>query len=409
MAILTGNQIGELRDMLCEVFNVDELIQLVRVRLNETLENIVGIKDQPKQNIAFDLIVWMEARDRTRELLVAVLTERPTDRVRRFCEPFLKPAGAGAAPVSVGMPDKTEILRRVVELSTLLELNRIWFQYLNAYKILHDTLHKLQDMQEALDQALERFKHQPANAVELQIIANTLEDDLVSTATAANQQTETPDEAEEWLQAFRQAVKSLRSSLAPPDLPGLDRSVEVLRALPNPRQAGLDRELVKCAERLRAEELVALMNIILAGLGQIPAPEADALQAGLMRFRTLCQQLTGLTADHRACQSVEISLAVVVSSIPITHDRVFRWPDVLAALLRVTARRPGDMTAARVAEYARAFDAASEPTTAATPFALLRERFGRLFSKTDEDLLQVTDKLIQEASLLEVRLKRFSL
>jgi len=409
MAILTGNQIGELRDILCDVFSVDELIQLVRVRLNETLENIVAIKEQSKQNIVFALIEWGEARDRTSELMQAVLMERPVERVRRICEPFLKPAGPSASPESAGLPDKSEILRRVVELSTLLELNRVWFQYLNAYKIMHDSLHKLQDMQEAIDQAVERFKHQTANAVELQIIANTLEDDLVATATSANQQTEAPEEAEEWLYAFRQAVVSLRASLAPPDLPSLDRSVEIMRALPNPRQAGLDRELVKCAERLRADELVALMNIILAGMGQIPAPEADALQAGLMRFRTLCQQLTGLTADHRACQSVEISLAAVAPSNPITHDRVFRWPDVLAALLRVTARRPGDMMAARVAEYARAFDSALEPTASAVQFALLRERFGRLFSKTDEDLLQVTDKLIQQASLLEARLKRFSL
>jgi hypothetical protein len=406
--MLTGNQIGEFRDILCEVFSVDELIQLVRIRLNETLENIVAIKEQSKQNIVFALIEWVEARDRTGELMQSVLIERPMERVRRFCEPFLKPVGPGASTVSTPAPAKTEILRRAVELSKLLELNQAWFQYLNAYKILHDSLHKLQDMQEALDQAVERFKHQPANAVELQIIANTLEDDLVNTATAANQQTEAPEEADEWLHAFGQAVVSLRASLAPPDFVSLDRSVEILRALPNPRQAGLDRELVKCAERLRADDLVSLMNIILAGLGQIPPPESDTLQAGLMRFRTLCQQLTGLTADHRACQSVEISLAAVVPSNSITHDRVFRWPDVFAALLRVTARRPGDMMAARVAEYARSFNTALEPTAGAAQFALLRERFGRLFSKTDENLLQVTDKLIQEASLLEARLKRFT-
>ena len=83
-------------------------------------------------------------------------------------------------------------------------------------------------------------------------------------------------------------------------------------------------------------------------------------------------------------------------------------PDVLATLLRVAARRPNDAKAARVAEYARAFDAAAAPNAATAQFALLREQFGRLFSKTDEDLLKVTDRLVQEAGLLEAHLRRFA-
>jgi hypothetical protein len=409
MAILTGTQIEELRDIICEAFGIDELIQLVQFRLDQPLENIVAIK-QPKKNIVFNLIEWLEARDLTRKLIEAVLANRPTvERVQQFCDPFLKSAGPGGSPVPGGPPDSKQIRDRVVQLSTVLEENRIWFQHLNAYKTLHDTLHKLQNMQAAIDQAVERFKHQPADTIELQIIANTLEDDLVATATTANQKTESPEEAGEWLHALDQAVHNLRASLAPPDLNSLKRSVETLSALPSPRQAALNKELVKCAKRLRADQLVDRMNIILAGLGQLPAPEADALQGGLMRFRRLCQQLTGLTADHGACQSVEISLAAVIPSNQITHDQVYGWPNVLADLLRIAARRPGDLMADRVKEYARAFDAALEAATAIKQFALLRDSFGRLFSKTDEDLLQVTDELIQQASLLDARLKRFSL
>jgi hypothetical protein len=148
------------------------------------------------------------------------------------------------------------------------------------------------------------------------------------------------------------------------------------------------------------------MDGILVGLGQ--APHAEELRTGLTRFRTLCQQLAALIVDHDSCQDVDTSLAAVVGSGEVTHDRVFRWPDVLATLLRVAARRPNDAKAARVAEYARAFDAAAAPNAATAQFALLREQFGRLFSKTDEDLLKVTDRLVQEAGLLEAHLRRFA-
>jgi hypothetical protein len=406
MSLLTGQQIGELRDLLCERFALAELIQLVRIRLNETLENIVAVKEQSKQNIAFALIEWLEARARTREFLQAVRDERSgVEQVRRFCDLLLTPVGPGDPSSPGGSPDSNQVRVRVIQFSAVFGQRRDWFRYLNALKTLHEVLHKLQDMQEGIGQAVERFRRQPANALELRIIADTLEDDLVADAAAANQNTEFPEDADEWIGAFGRSVGELRSALDRADLATLDRAVEALRALPN-QQAGLNKELVRCARRLKAEELVARMDGILAGLGQIP--EAEELQAGLTRFRSLCQQVAGLTVDHDVCQDVATFLAVVVGPGEVTRDKVFRWPDVLAALLRIAGRRPNDPKAGRVAEYARAFDAAAEATLAAAQFALLREQFGRLFSKTDEDLLKVTDKLVQEAALLDARLRRFT-
>jgi hypothetical protein len=302
-------------------------------------------------------------------------------------------------------PDADQVRKRIIEFGTVLRERLVWFKYLNAYKTLHDVLHKLHDMQEAIVQAVDRFGGQPNNPVELQNIVNVLEDELVADASAANQNTEDPADAGQWLAMFAREVKNLRAALHPADLDALDRAVQALGALPN-RQAELNKKLVRSARRLLGDDLVERMDGILAGLGQIP--EGAELQAMMTHFRALCQQLAGLTMDHDACQEVETSLAVAGGLGKVTHDEVFGWPNVLASLLRIAARRPSDPKAARVAEYARTFKAAADPSAAAGPFALLREQFARLFAKTDEDLLKVTDKLVQVAALLDARLRRFA-
>src|SRR5262245_6057491 len=145
MALLTGQQIGELRDLLCDVFKLAELIQLVRISLNETLETIVAVREQSMQNVAFALIEWVEARDRTRELLQAVRAERSgVERVRRFCDPLLTSAGPGGGPSAPAPPE--QVHTRINEFSTVFGQRRDWFKFLNAYKALHDVLHKLQGL-----------------------------------------------------------------------------------------------------------------------------------------------------------------------------------------------------------------------------------------------------------------------
>jgi hypothetical protein len=167
----------------------------------------------------------------------------------------------------------------------------------------------------------------------------------------------------------------------------------------------LNRELVQCARRLQSDDLVERIDGILAGLSQIP--DGATLQPIMTQFRTHCRQLAALIEDHNACQDADTALAVV-GPASVTHDRLAGWPDVLAAMLRIAARRPDDPRAGRIAGYAREFDAAADANQAAAPFALLRGDFGRLFTKTDDDLLKVTDKLVQEATRLDDQLGKFS-
>jgi hypothetical protein len=412
MPPLTGQQVGDLQRIVCNAFSVDELAQLVRMRLNETLENVVAVKEQSRPNIVFALIEWLEHRGRMRELLQSIRDERSqVAEICQFCDPLLAAnnvtvgangqAGAGEAT------DARVVLVRVVEFRTMFNDRRTWFDRLNAYKTLHDVLDKLQDQQVGIAQAAQRFHRTPQDTLELTVIADKLEDELIADAKSALPKTEFPEKRGKWVAAFEKAVQSLRLALMVPDMAALDRAIEVLATLRN-QQAGLNEELINCVKRLSTDELIAKMQSILGGLGQIPAAKADDLRVGLTKFQELCLQLAALTLDHDACQEIDTSLAAVEPE-GVTQERIFQWPDVLAALLRIAARRPQDQKAARMADYAKAFDKAADAKAATNQFTLLKIQFGRLFNKTDEDLLDITTALVGEANLLGVKLEGFAL
>jgi hypothetical protein len=407
MPLLTGPQTEELQKLLTTTFRLDDLAQVVRFKLDLVLENVVAVA-RPLPDVTFDLIEWMEYRGRTRDLLRVVRDARSgVPEVCRFCDPFLSaPPDPAAAPGAGGPPDPNRVLGLVVAFRAVFEERRIWFDRLDAYKTLHDVLHNLQEQQVAIRLAAQQFRAPPNDALALRIIADTLDDDLLSRAKQALPNTEFPDKQGKWVRAFEQAVRGLRAALDAPDPGALSRAVDVLGTLHN-QQADLNAELVSCAKRLRTDDLVQRMEAILAGLGQGAAERAAGLRVRLTRFTASCQRLAALALDHDACQEVETSLAVVPAN-GATRDAVFQWPDVLAGILRIAARRPDDRMAARMAEYARGFDTATDPKAAPAQFALLREQFGRLFYKTDKDLLAVTGTLVRDAEQLGTELGGFA-
>jgi hypothetical protein len=405
MPSLNGQQFGELRDIVARVFKIDDLVQLMRVELNVPLGEIVAVQ-RPMLNVAFDLIEWLEPRERTLDFIRALRKNRAdVPDVVRFCDPFLgaAPVGGGAGgPSAPGAPGDANAVALVIEFRAVFEQRRLQFGYLNAYKALHDVLHKLQDQQVAIAQAVQRFRAAPTDPLELTRIAAQLEDELVTMAKDSLPNTEFPDEQGEWVKSFENAVRELTAALDPPDLERLGRAVTVLAVLHN-QQPALNQELVRCAKRLRTADLVTRMERILAALGA----KAAGLRARLTRFADLCQRLTALTIDHDACQIVEPLLATVTAPA-VTRDQIADWPETLAAVLRIAARRPKDTMAARLARYATGFDAATDAKAATGQFTLMREQFGRLFNKTDEDLLSVTDNLVREAELLGIELRGFN-
>lgn len=403
--MLNGQQLESLIDMLGKYFSLADMIQLVKFKLDTTLEEVVGVSGQAKRDVFFALLEWLEHRGRTVVFLQAVLADRQIAELTQVCNSLLSSLGTVGTVQPVQPIDANKVTALVVEFRTAFKIRFEWVKCMNAYKRLHDALHDLGAMQSAIEQAAGQFKKDVNSSIQLQTLVDTLEDDLVAEAADANKETEEADDNRVWIDSFALAVKNLRASLTPPDFEKIEQAVAALKSLPQSQQAGLNEEILACARRLKAEELVALMDGVITGLGQIP--NATDLQASMTRFRTLCQQLGGFIADHNACQKVDTSFGAVVDASQATADRVFQWPNLLAALLRISARRPNDPKAKRVGEYARAFDQAVDAKSAATSFALLRPQFQRMFMQTDKDLLEITTGLVNEATLLDSKLGRF--
>src|SRR5262245_50055129 len=100
MPVLTNQQIGELRDLLVQVFTTSEgLVQLMQVEMGVTRRGIVSV-ERGLLYVAYDLIEWLEPREKTLEFLRALRKVKgDVPEVVRFCEPFLGVGPAsGAAP-----------------------------------------------------------------------------------------------------------------------------------------------------------------------------------------------------------------------------------------------------------------------------------------------------------------------
>ena len=284
------------------------------------------------------------------------------------------------------------------------------FRYLSGFKQLHEGLHNLQAKREAISQAAERFKQDPNNPFEIENIGEDLIEDYKA-AVKSTALLEDPSDAG-WVEAYGRTVSSLRNAVTGRDLNALSSIVEVLRALPN-QQAGLNAELVKCAKRLKPLELVNLMDVILPGLnpdgGFVPSFIAE-FRDRLNRFRALCDNLSVLIKDHDCCQRVETSLAQAETVANVASARVPGWDVVKADLQGLTSRRPADTLANRVVQLAASFESTAglspqDPKLIGNIFALLIERFRRFFLTLDEELLDMTNSLVQEAGILDAQLR----
>ncbi|MBP3958702.1 hypothetical protein J8F10_25940 [Gemmata sp. G18] len=99
MGILTGRQIGLLRDCIAKHFTLEDVIELVRVELNEQLRGMVALEGRNLKSVAFDMIEWLEARERIPDLLRAIRQDRAgVSDVVEFCDDLLlSPGGKKSA------------------------------------------------------------------------------------------------------------------------------------------------------------------------------------------------------------------------------------------------------------------------------------------------------------------------
>jgi hypothetical protein len=91
---LTGAQIGRLQGLLGELFNQEELEQLVRVSLDEDLYTRLAPRGETLGSTIFHLLTGLERLDLTEQLLAAACRERPRSADLRAFHDLL----TGASP-----------------------------------------------------------------------------------------------------------------------------------------------------------------------------------------------------------------------------------------------------------------------------------------------------------------------
>jgi len=93
MAALSGKAIERIKSALLAAFDRAELVQLVRIGLDEKLEAIAGAGTLDA--VAYDLVVWAERHERLGDLLAAAQAARPKNA--QFVA-LAAELGGGAAP-----------------------------------------------------------------------------------------------------------------------------------------------------------------------------------------------------------------------------------------------------------------------------------------------------------------------
>jgi len=401
-----------LKAILLDAFDLAGLKELVREHVRELppkLEAFVPVNES-LDAVVVELIEAVEQRSLVAQLVRGIQEMRSTrPDVRALATELGLSSASGVAPSATSeLP--AAVKDNVIRFNERYVQRREQFRYLSGFKKLHEGLHNLQSKREAISQAAERFKQNPANSLEIEMIGEDLKEDYES-AVKSSTSLEDPADAD-WVEAFGRAVTSLKDAVTKRDLDALSGIVEALRTLPN-QQAGLNSDLVRCARRLKPLELVTLMDTILAGLdpsgASVPAFMAE-FRERLNRFRALCDGLSRLISDHDACQRIETSLAQAETVAVVTPDRVPSWESVKADLQGIASRRPDDTLAVRVAQLPASFESTAklspnDPKPAGDILAILVDRFRRLFHNVDEELLAITSDLVQEAAYLDVQLR----
>jgi hypothetical protein len=387
---LTGQDIDEFTKIICESFDRDELAYLVRTKLNTNLDDTVAPGAAMKLT-AFRLIDDLNRRERVLELIQVVRNARPNvAAVQEFCNPVRD---------QKNRVETSEALRKATAAfnNGFQERNEL-FKYLNAYKELHDVLHKLQSFHPKVEAALADRKTNPS-----QPLAEEVSDFLQEQVEIAGEnvkEIEFPDRPPAWIAKLATAVEVITGS----DVAKMPRQVERLKTLPFEGLGAMNEKLFENARRLQPKQLIGSLNDILSALGTDGKPTTAKLRGEVDGFRSLCAELDDLINAHNLCQKIDDSLREA-AGLPSVNSpgELSDWGDAKKSLDDLALQRKNDRRVQRTNEAAKWFEAANQ----AQAFRTLMERFDDLFMETDKALLKVTNKLPRKAMALHTALEGF--
>lgn len=111
MPILSGPQVGELVEIVCDAFAHPELVRLVREHLNQRLHVEHAGPDRPLEQVVFELVESLDRQDLTPKFLAALREERPNNtRLKDF--PTVA-RGDGSQGTCGGVPPRASRARRL--------------------------------------------------------------------------------------------------------------------------------------------------------------------------------------------------------------------------------------------------------------------------------------------------------
>ncbi len=401
MPRLDGAQAERLRALIAKLDPAQFEVFFARAPMGKPLANVVFVK-QPFDAVARDTVEWLEFSDKTFDFLVAFREhKKAVAEIAAFCDPILQ-QGRDYVPPGPAPLTAAQVNDEIVAFRTIFEQRHDLFQYLDAYKTLHDVIQKLQDQLGALRLTASQYR---STAVPVQFapvlvsILDDLTDKQLASARRSRPLAEYPDDFD-WVDSLAAALDQMRAAVPAANHDEIDAALDALAAIPS-RQSELNVVLVRTAEKLlRRWDAPGQVARILSG----PAQSGHALLlADLDPFRALCLELNTLTTDHNLCQEIEESLAVADPNSAVATG-IVHWNAVYAALLRLAARRQKDVGIARLSEYAHTFAAAVPPQSPGA-FVLLRSQFGRQFNQIDDTLITVTRELVRIAARLSRHLR----
>src|SRR5262249_37810807 len=203
-------------------------------------------------------------------------------------------------------------------------------------------------------------------------------------------QTERRDPLPLWVTQFNEATENFL---------GLDpalhaRALARLASLPATNLLTLNAEMLNCARRLEADELLADLDTVRRFIGTGGAPRLDDLGHAVDAFADPCTRLLEAIRHDALCQDIDTQLREARGMDAKSPDGILGW-DVVRGHLDILGReRPGDLKTSAADTAATAFVTTPSEET----FQRLLEAFEVLFKAMDVVLLSVTTDLLLAAT-----------
>lgn len=392
MITIPAELIEDVRACLNSAFTVQEMEELVRLELPEGEKLVPDIVwGDSGKTIALNLVVLAGRKGILPELVEAMVKLQP-----RRSDIADLPALVRSALANVGSKPKPadELGEAVAELTREFQQKNELFQYLNAYKELHEILHELQDYFPKIEATAEARKANPSLSLAQDVVEFLTEH--VKGASDSVKEIEFPERPPAWIAEFSIAVDAILRSDAT-----MTRRMARMKKLPSDNLAALNEKLVENSSRLEPKKWVASLNGILAHLGPTGDGAAAKLRGEVEVFRDTCSKFDELIDTHNSCQNIDRYLQEAKGLASVAPKDLLEWDTIKESLDELASRRKSDMRVQRTGEAARSCDADNQPQALRD----LTRLFDDLFMETDKALLKVTTKLLIKRVALQKALE----